>query len=266
MICLTASNLALRTGFSPNFNSVFAPRVNKAAHRLRLKAREGSFCAPTSGFATGFVQTNVVMLQERYALDFLRFCLSNPKFCPLLGVTSAGQTNVDTILATDTDLRTDLPLYRIYRDGKHDRDVERVNSDGLWQSDLVTFFLGCSFSWEDLLHNEGLTPRHMAQQRNVPMYRTNLQSNNVGPFGSELVVSMRPYRPEHLQKVYDITAQYPGAHGSPLHWGDPQAIGIDPQQLDKPQWGQAVTIENDEVPVFWACGVSSQVCAVRHKF
>jgi uncharacterized protein YcsI (UPF0317 family) len=169
-------------------------------------------------------------------------------------------------LAVDSDVRTDIPLYRVYRDGKADAvDVERIDAPGLWRDDLVTFLLGCSFSWEDVLDQAGLRPRQIAENCNVPMFRTNLRSNDAGPFGSELVVSMRPYRPDQLAAVQAITAQYPGAHGGPLHWGSPEAIGIDPASLGRPQWGDPVTVKDDEVPVFWACGVSSQVrmCVAR---
>ena len=250
------------------------------------------------------------MLPEEHAFDFLRFCLQNPKFCPLLGVTNPGQTSLGA-LAAESDIRTDIPLYRVYREGEHDTDLQSI--EDVWQNDLVTFLLGCSFSWEDVLDEHGLRPRQIEENCNVPMYvlrpfaiedtwylalivglllvrrrwirarfsvqaiaeswyrccsmfrcrfRTNIESNNVGAFGSTLVVSMRPYRPDQLSRVFDITNRYPGAHGAPLHWGDPEEIGIDSSSIHLPQWGDPVTVKDDEVPVFWACCVSSQVSAV----
>eukprot|EP00750_Incisomonas_marina_P032923 INCI9417.3.p1 GENE.INCI9417.3~~INCI9417.3.p1 ORF type:complete len:230 (+),score=25.10 INCI9417.3:359-1048(+) len=203
------------------------------------------------------------MLPKDYAFDFLQFCLRNPKFCPLLAVTEPGQTDLGA-LAADSDIRKDIPRYRVYRDGEMaGPDVACI--DDIWSDDLVTFLLGCSFSWEDLLDKAGLRPRQIEEGCNVPMYRTNIRGHDAGPFGSELVVSMRPYRPDQLEEVYSITAQYPGAHGSPLHWGDPEEIGISAAELDSPPWGDKVTIREDEVPVFWACGVSSQSAVIDAK-
>ena len=256
--------MALRTGYTPAFQHSFkgfGGRGDEGGAECRRDSRnDGANVRTTSGRAPGFVQANVVILPKAYAFDFVTFCLRNPKFCPLLAVTDPGQTDVGA-LAAGSNIRTDIPMYRLYRDGEADPggDVDRITDD-VWSDDLVTCLLGCSFSWEDVLADAGLVPRQIEEQKNVPMYRTNISSNAAGPFGGPLVVSMRPYRPEQLEDVYRITDKYPGAHGSPIHWGDPAEIGIDGEQLANPPWGEGVTIRDGEVPVFWACGVSSQVC------
>ena len=249
--------MALRTAYGPNFRAAISqPRVDEAAHKFRLDCRSGAHSGQTSGFAPGFVQANVVMLEKPYAFDFLQFCLRNPKFCPLLSVSNPGQTDLG-IVAADSDIRTDIPQYRVYRDGESQGDVSDIQD--IWKDDMVTFLLGCSFSWEDILADAGLCPRQIEEKRNVPMFRTNIESNEAGPFQSTLVVSMRPYRPDQVEEVARITSQYPGAHGGPLHWGAPEEIGIDSSELQNPPWGDAVSIRDGEIPVFWACGVSSQV-------
>mmetsp|Transcript_8890 Transcript_8890/g.11186 ORF Transcript_8890/g.11186 Transcript_8890/m.11186 type:complete len:149 (-) Transcript_8890:357-803(-) len=116
--------------------------------------------------------------------------------------------------------------------------------------------LGCSFSWEGDLSKNGLMTRHVEECKNVPMYRTRIPNNPSGPFAGNLVVSMRPYRKEQLDLVDQITSSYPSSHGGPIHFGNSEELGI--LNIDKPDWGESVTIEEGEVPVFWACGVTSQ--------
>ena len=199
------------------------------------------------------MQANLVALPQAYAFDFLRFCLANPRACPVLDVTAPGDP-VPRTIAADADLRTDVPKYCVWRDGE--MVEERSDVTELWSDDMVGFLLGCSFSWEHLLHEAYLTPRQIEERCNVPMYRTNLPNAAVGPFGGNLVVSMRPYLPEQLSTVAALTGRYPGAHGAPIHWGDPSEIGV---RVDSsPDWGDQVTIREGEVPVFWACGVTPQ--------
>lgn len=208
----------------------------------------------TSGTAPGFVQANLVILPRTYASDFLTFCLRNPKPCPLLDVTDAGCPEFKQ-MAPGADIRTDLPLYRIWRDGKLERETERV--DDTYENDMVGFALGCSFSWEDVLKDRGLAPRHMLNNTNVPMFRTSVENETAGVFGGRLVVSMRPYKSSEIDDVVAITSSYPGAHGGPVHVGDPSEIGI--LDVRDPDFGDAVSIEPDDVPVFWACGVTPQL-------
>jgi len=215
----------------------------------------GEFTGQTSGSVPKFVQANLVALPQQHAFDFLRFCLANPRACPLLDVTAPGDP-VPRTVAADADLRTDVPKYCVWRDGRVVEERTDVSSSELWPDDMVGFLLGCSFSWEHLLHEHYLTPRQVEEQRNVPMYRTNVPNASVGPFGGELVVSMRPYLPSQLPTVASLTGRYPGAHGAPIHWGDAREIGVCLES--PPDFGERVTIREGEVPAFWACGVTPQ--------
>ena len=188
-----------------------------------------------------------------YAFDFLKFCLENPKPCPVLDVTRPGGRHFRNV-APNADVTTDLPMYRVWRHGVLEKEVTSVSD--LYEDDMVAFALGCSFSWEDILSENNLTPRHMETSCNVPMYRTNIPNQISGPFGGNLVVSMRPYEKSDVKTVTEITSSYPGAHGDPVHVGDPKSIGI--QDINRPDFGDAIEIRNNETPVFWACGVTPQ--------
>jgi uncharacterized protein YcsI (UPF0317 family) len=220
---------------------------------FRRQVRAGRFRGPTAGHCGDFAQANLVILAQRHADDFLRFCLSNPKSCPLLGIGEPGQWAIPA-LGTDLDIRTDVPGYRVYRDG---RPAEQPASlTALWQADFVTFAIGCSFSFEQMLQREGIPLRHLEEGRNVPMYRTSLENHPAGPFRGELVVSMRPMRAADAIRAIQITSRFPGIHGAPVHFGDPALIGIG--DLGRPDYGDAVSVRPGEVPVFWACGVTPQ--------
>jgi uncharacterized protein YcsI (UPF0317 family) len=206
------------------------------------------------------VQANLVILPKEHAFDFLLFCLRNPQPCPLLGVCEAGNPEPKEI-APGTDLRTDLPRYAVYENG-----ILRATPLDLhqyWRDDLVSFLLGCSFTFEASMLEAGLPIRHLEQGVNVPMYRTNRPNNKAGIFEGELVVSMRPLKPEMIEKATELSARMPLAHGAPVHVGDPAALGI--ADLSKPDFGDAVTIHPDEVPVFWACGVTPQAAIMAAK-
>lgn len=224
------------------------------AAKLRARCRTGEFTDQTSGSAMGFVQANLVAVRQEHAFDFLRFCLANPRACPLLDVTAPGDPVPRVVTDGTSDLRTDLPKYLVWRDGEVAEAREDVSD--VWPDDMIGFLLGCSFTWEQMLHEAYCTPRQIEEQCNVPMYRTNIPNSAVGPFGGDLVVSMRPYRPEQLSTVAALTERYPGAHGGPIHWGDPSEIGV---SIDgEPDFGDRVTVREGEVPVFWACGVTPQ--------
>mmetsp|Transcript_47008 Transcript_47008/g.147263 ORF Transcript_47008/g.147263 Transcript_47008/m.147263 type:complete len:224 (-) Transcript_47008:288-959(-) len=186
------------------------------------------------------------------------FCLRNPRPCPLLAVTDPGSSCIE--IARDANICTDIPLYRVFKDGKmtEQESIEEYLHEAEEENKLVSFLLGCSFSWEGMLTEAGLIPRHIEEHRNVPMYITNIPNRTSGPFGGFLVVSMRPYRPEQVPQVAAITSRFPGAHGGPIHSGDPDKIGISPDRLGQPDFGDAVTIRDGELPVFWACGVTPQ--------
>ncbi|BBL79760.1 DUF1445 domain-containing protein [Rubrobacter xylanophilus] len=232
------------------------PGVTAAEARERI--RHGEHTGPTVGLAPGHVQANLVIIPEEHALDFSRFCVRNPKPCPVLEITEAGSP-VPRTLAPGADLRTDVPRYRVYEAGELvDEPVEIRN---YWRGDLVCFLLGCSFTFEAALLAAGLRLAHLDQGRNVPMYATNRECVPSGPFRRPLVVSMRPYRPKGVPRAVSITARYPMMHGSPVHIGDPEALGIG--DLEQPDFGDPVDVHDGEIPVFWACGVTPQAAALE---
>ena len=220
---------------------------------LRKATREGRFRAHTSGQAPGYAQANLAILPAVLAADFLRFCQLNPKPCPVLGMSAPGDPRVP-VLGADLDLRTDVSRYRVFRHGRLEGEVENLKE--IWRDDLVGFALGCSFSFEQALIEDGIALRHVAQGRNVAMYRTNVQTAAAGPFRGPLVVSMRPLKPADAIRAVQITSRFPNVHGAPVHIGLPAAIGI--RDLARPDWGDAVEVRDDELPVFWACGVTPQ--------
>lgn len=223
-------------------------------HRLRQRIRQGEYDGHTSGLAPGFAQGNVVIVPESAADEFLRFCQRNPKPCPLLAVSEPGDPSLPE-LGVDIDIRTDVPRYRVFRSG---RIVDTPNDiRKLWTNDWVTFVLGCSFTFEEALVEAGIALRHVSQGRNVAMYRTRIQTRAAGRFHGPLVVSMRPLRAAEAIRAVQVTSRFPSSHGAPVHLGAPELIGI--SRIDRPDWGDAVEIRDDELAVFWACGVTPQV-------
>ena len=227
---------------------------------LRADIRAGRFTTQTSGAAAGYVQANLVVVPKSASFDFLLFCQRNQKPCPLLEVVEAGSVEAKR-LAPGSDLRKDVPRYRVFRDGKMTEELTDVS--GLWQDDFVSFLLGCSFSFEKPLLDVGLEVRNISEGRNVPMYRTNIPTRSAGVFTGPLVVSMRPFTPEKAITAALVTGSFPEVHGAPVHQGDPGAIGI--ADIAQPTYGDAVTIREGEIPVFWACGVTPQEALLRAK-
>jgi uncharacterized protein YcsI (UPF0317 family) len=223
------------------------------ASQARASIRLGDWTGHTSGLAEGHVQGNVVILPEALAHDFLRYCQRNPKPCPLLAVGEAAQTMLPT-LGADIDICTDVPRYRVWRDGELVDEPTDIRA--LWRPDLVTFVIGCSFSFEEALLQAGLPLRHIAQQRNVAMYRSNIATERAGAFHGPMVVSMRPFKAADAIRAIQITSRFPNVHGAPVHIGDAALIGI--ADLSQPDYGDAVDVLPDEIPVFWACGVTPQ--------
>jgi uncharacterized protein YcsI (UPF0317 family) len=238
-----------------------SPNIDRGpARRLREECRHGRFRQPTTGFANGFAQANLLVLPKEDAFDFLLFCQRNPKPCPLLEVTEPGAWE-PVHFAPGSDLRKDLPLYRVYRDGVLvDEPTDVVD---YWTSDLVAFLLGCSFTFESSLLRAGLSVRHIEEKRNVPMYRTNIPCRSAGKFSGPLVVSMRPYSPSDAVKAAIVTSRFPAVHGAPIQIGHEKRLGIN--DLDKPDWGDPITMFAGEVPVFWACGVTPQAAVMQSK-
>ena len=226
---------------------------------LRQSCRSGAFDRPTAGHVPGFVQANLVILPQEDAADFLLFCQRNPRACPLVEALAPGTR--EARCAPGSDIATDLPGYRVYRHGE--LAEERADVAALWRPDFASFLLGCSFSFESALQQAGIALRHVAQGRNVAMYRTHVQCTPAGRFGGEMVVSMRPIKRRDVERVTQICSRFPQAHGAPLHVGDPRQLGI--ADLMKPDYGDAVDILDDELPVFWACGVTPQWAAQRSR-
>ncbi len=239
------------------------PEALLTGRAARLAIRRNAHSGPTSGLAPGFVQANLAILPHAMAEDFLQFCRRNPKPCPLIGVSAAGDPRVAE-LADDLDIRTDLPRYRIWRDGALTDEPTDILE--YWRDDLVTFAIGCSFSFEQALLDGGIELRHITCDCTVPMYRTSVATVPAGPFHGPLVVSMRPMKPADAIRAVQITTRFPSVHGAPVHLGKPESIGI--ADIAKPDWGDAVPIHDDEIPVFWACGVTPQsvIMAVKPEF
>ena len=222
---------------------------------LRKLIRQGEWTAPTSGAARGYVQANLVMLPQHEAFNFLLFCVRNPRPCPILDVLEPGQ--VEPVIAPGADLRTDLPRYRIFEKGMLKDEVEEVSD--VFTEEMVSFLLGCSFSFENALLAAGLPVRNLAQGKNVSMYITDVACKPAGPFSAPLVVTMRPMTPKQAVRAVQVTTRFHLTHGAPIHMGSPEEIGI--KDLSHPDFGDAVTIQSGEIPVFWACGVTSQLAA-----
>jgi uncharacterized protein YcsI (UPF0317 family) len=227
---------------------------------VRRLARSGELVGPTPGLALGYVQANLVVVQRDIAFDFLLFCQRNPKPCPLLDVTEPGDAE-PKFVAPGADLRTDVPCYRVFENGELVEEPSRLLA--WWRDDLVGFLLGCSFTFENALLQAGLPVRHIEQGRNVPMYRTNIACKPAGVFRGPMVVSMRPMTPAQAIGATRICSRFPRAHGTPIHFGDPEAIGI--RDIEKPDYGDPVEIRSGEVPVFWACGVTPQAVIMQAR-
>ncbi|OAN78048.1 hypothetical protein A8B78_13365 [Jannaschia sp. EhC01] len=223
------------------------------AATIRADIRTGAFTGHTSGMAPGKLQCNLAILPAVHALDFLRFCQRNPKPCPVVGVNETGDPMLPT-LGQDIDIRTDVPRYRVFRDGILSGEVNDIKD--LWRDDLVTVALGCSFTFENALIRAGIPVRHIEDGVNVPMFRTNIPLVPAGPFKGNMVVTMRPIPEAMVEQAHEISANFPQAHGAPIAKGDPRALGI--QDLSMPDYGDAVAVKPGEVPVYWACGVTPQ--------
>ncbi len=230
-----------------------------APSELRAQIRSGKWTTPTSGAATGFLQANLVMLPKSLAFEYLLFCTRNPKPCPVLDVLEPGQ--VEPSIAPGADLTTDLPRYRLYRQGQLTEEVAEVRD--FFADDTVSFLLGCSFSFENAMLAAGLPVRNMAEGKNVSMYITNRSCRPAGPFEGPLVVTMRPMTPAQAVRAVQVTTRFHLTHGAPIHLGDPSVLGI--QDLDHPDFGDPVTIHPDEIPVFWACGVTSSLAVTAAR-
>lgn len=227
--------------------------ISASAKEVRGAIRAGDYAGHTAGLAAGKLQCNLAILPERYALDFLRFCQRNPKPCPVVGVSDSGNPLLPT-LGHNIDIRTDVPKYRVFRNGTLSEEVTDISD--AWTDDMVTVALGCSFTFENALLRNGVPVRHLETGKNVPMYRSNIDLVPAGRFSGKMVVTMRPIPAGLVDQAREISRRYPQAHGAPIAVGDPADIGI--SDLSSPDWGDAVDIRDGEIPVYWACGVTPQ--------
>ncbi|MFE7960150.1 putative hydro-lyase [Streptomyces sp. NPDC057413] len=227
-----------------------------AAARARFRA---GLAGPTAGVAAGHTQVNLISVPADWAYETLLFCTRNPKPCPVLDVTDAGSWT--TALADGADLRTDLPRYRVWEHGRLVDEPTDVRA--YWRDDLVSFLIGCSFTFEWALTAAGVPLRHIEQGRNVPMFTTSWKCRPAGRLHGPLVVSMRPVPPGHLAAAIRESGLLPAVHGGPVHCGDPSALGID--DLGRPDFGDPVDLEPDDIPVFWACGVTPQAAVTASR-
>jgi len=221
---------------------------------VRRAIRGGRYCSHTAGLGQGYLQANLAIMPEAYALDFMRYCQRNPKPCPLTGVSDTGDPKMVT-MGQDIDIRTDVPAYNVYRGGKLADTVHDIQD--IWTDDLVVFALGCSFTFEHALSRAGISVWHIENDTTVPMFRSNIDTVPAGPFRGKMVVSMRAIPEARVAEAVEISRRFPLAHGAPVHWGDRAAIGID--DVTAPEWGDPAPIGPGDVPVFWACGVTPQV-------
>ena len=227
---------------------------------VRELIRRGELSRPTCGLAPGYTQANLVILPKELAFDFFLFCQRNPKPCPVLEVLEPGKYE-PVLTAPTSDIRVDIPMYRIYKEGKLINEESKIIK--YWSHDLVSFLLGCSFSFETALIRAGIPLRHIDEGKNVAMFVTNIKTIPAGMFSGPMVVTMRPIHNTKVVRTVQITSRFPSVHGAPIHIGDPSRIGI--TNLGKPDYGDPVEIREDEVPVFWACGVTPQAVALKSK-
>lgn len=227
---------------------------NSTLAEVRTEIRAGRYTAHTAGLGRGSLQANLVIMPEEFAFDFMRYCQRNPKPCPITGVSDTGNPMMFT-MGNDIDIRTDVPAYNIYRNGR--LDISVTNIAEIWRDDFVVFTLGCSFTFEHALLDAGINLWHIDNDRTVPMFRSSIETTPAGPFSGKMVVSMRSVCEERVDEVIEISRRFPLAHGAPVHVGDPKAIGI--TDLSSPDWGDPAPVGANEVPVFWACGVTPQV-------
>ncbi|MDA1128351.1 MAG: putative hydro-lyase [Chloroflexi bacterium] len=237
-----------------------AQTITSSAQDVRRQIRSNEWRGITSGVAPGHVQANLAILPQDLAFDFLLFCQRNPKPCPLLEVIEPGKVE-PALTSPGADIRTDAAGYRIYEHGQLTAEVDTI--EDYWRDDLVSFLLGCSFSFETAMLEAGIPLRHQETGSNVAMYITNIATTPAGVFSGPIVVSMRPVKRDQIVRAVQVTSRFPATHGAPVHIGSPHDIGIG--DISKPDFGDPIEIKANEEPVFWACGVTPQAVALTCK-
>jgi uncharacterized protein YcsI (UPF0317 family) len=229
---------------------------NITAAEARKLIREGTFTGDTVPVAKKYVQANLAILRKELAYDFLLFCQRNPAPCPLIEATDIGSP-IPRISTPTGDIRTDLPAYRIWRKGELVDKVDNIKK--YWQDDMVAFLIGCSHTFERSLELNGIP----VNKSTPSVYITNIPCIKAGVFEGPVVVSSRVIKKNKVVRAVQITTRYHSTHGAPLHVGDPKDIGID--DITKPDFGNYHPIAEDEVPIFWACGITPQAVAMTVK-
>ncbi|NXQ50961.1 GLUCM protein, partial [Catharus fuscescens] len=207
----------------------------------------------TSGMAEGYKQANIVILHKSLADDFEKFCHANDGPLPLLYRSQPGDWKCPS-LSSDSDIRTDCLQYRKYEYGACTGSLKSLKEYSEQLKDMVTFYLGCSFSFEKAVQKAGIPIRNVEQKCNVSMYKTSVPCYSISMFHCNLVVTMRPIPESKLGAAVLATSELKEAHGAPIHIGDPGLLGI--QDLSKPDYGDPVHLHPGDIPVFWACGVT----------
>lgn len=221
--------------------------MTPADWRARFRAGERR---QTAALCPGYMQANLALIPAAHADAFEAFLHANPAACPLLARGRAGDPALPAL--GEIDLRHDLPLYRPFRDGQAQPAVTDIAA--VWADDLTPFAIGCSLSFESDLVAAGIALRCHGEGRSCSAFDSTIPNTPSGPFGGNLVVSMRAIPTDQLALAQAITGAHPQAHGAPVHAGDPAAIGVD---LSRPIDGLGLTdILPGEMPVFWACGVT----------
>ena len=221
----------------------------------------GGVVRSTCGISKGYAQANMIALPREYAYDFLLFAQRNPKPCPILDVLDPGSPTPS--IAAGSDIRTDIPLYRVWENGELVDTLPDITDVWARHDDLVTFLIGCSFTFEFPLMEAGIPVRHILAGRNVPMYNTSIACRPAGRFSANMVVSMRGIQPDRIADAVRISGYYPSVHGAPVEGGSPERIGI--TDLMHPDYGDVPVLEDGDVPVFWACGVTPQAAVMASK-
>ncbi len=231
---------------------------NVSPRELRRGAWQERYSDLTTGLAPGYVQANLAILPAADADDFVAFCNANAQACPVLAVGRPGDPRLPE-LGADIDVRTDIPAYWVYRDGKQTEAVKDISP--LWRDDHVAVAIGCWFSMEDALTRAGVRLRHLELGIQGPIFRTTRETVPVGRFGGPLVVSMRPFAARDVDAVTEVTRRFVRSHGAPLHVGDPATLGI--ADIAAPDFGEVLMPLPNEVPMYWGCGLTALAALER---
>lgn len=207
---------------------------------------------PTSGFCPGFVQANLAIVPSAFADDFEAMCEANPQPLPLIERLPKGDPR-PRFCAEGADLRTDLSEFMVFRGGAWSKASDLLDE---WNDDAVAFVIGCSFSAEKALSDNGVHLKQMDGSGGVPVYRSTVELEGHGDLRGHMVVSMRSIRDAEIDRAVTATSSLPVAHGGPVLIGDGAEIGV--KNGSDPDWGWELEVAEDETPMFFACGVTPQ--------